>query len=99
MTALMAGTPMALGYGAGAEARRSLGLAVVGGLLFSQTLTLYVTSVSGLLHMCGKNAAVAEKKRKAKVKMSSFKIRGFDPEYIRLYLSSFLIGADLSECR
>jgi multidrug efflux pump len=45
MAALLGGLPLALGTGTGAELRRPLGIAIVGGLIVSQALTLFTTPV------------------------------------------------------
>jgi HAE1 family hydrophobic/amphiphilic exporter-1 len=77
MAALMGTLPIAMGFGAGAESRRPLGLAVVGGLIFSQTLTLFITPVyyvyldrlgPGLRKLFGRKQAVPVEEREMALK-------------------------------
>jgi len=62
--ALLGGLPLALGGGVGSELRRPLGIAIVGGLIFSQMLTLYTTPVTYLyLERCRLYFAALRQKR------------------------------------
>jgi HAE1 family hydrophobic/amphiphilic exporter-1 len=70
MAALLGAVPIALGYGAGGEARQPLGLVVVGGLLFSQLVTLYLTPVFYIYMSAAQAKVQAWKSRKGRRRLS-----------------------------
>jgi HAE1 family hydrophobic/amphiphilic exporter-1 len=72
MAALMGTLPIALGLGAGAEARRSLGISVVGGLLFSQVVTLFLTPVLYIYMEQGKDWASRTFGKKQREQVDAF---------------------------
>jgi HAE1 family hydrophobic/amphiphilic exporter-1 len=67
MAALLGAVPIALGYGAGGEARQPLGLVVVGGLLFSQLVTLYLTPVFYIYMSAAQERIASWKRGRSKV--------------------------------
>jgi HAE1 family hydrophobic/amphiphilic exporter-1 len=68
MAAMLGAVPIALGYGAGGEARQPLGLVVVGGLMFSQLVTLYLTPVF-YTYMAALQDKLGKKKKKRVVQV------------------------------
>ncbi len=68
MAAMLGAVPIALGYGAGGEARQPLGLVVVGGLMFSQLVTLYLTPVF-YTYMAALQERLGKKKKKRVVQV------------------------------
>jgi HAE1 family hydrophobic/amphiphilic exporter-1 len=69
MAALLGAVPIAIGYGAGGEARQSLGLCVVGGLIFSQAVTLFLTPVF-YLYLGSAQSRFRRKKRARKQELA-----------------------------
>jgi multidrug efflux pump len=73
MAALLGGLPLAFGTGIGSELRRPLGIAMVGGLLLSQVLTLYTTPV---IYIFFDNLATRFSKKKAKAQHPGSRTNG-----------------------
>ena len=69
MSAMLGALPLAVGTGIGSELRRPLGISIVGGLVFSQMLTLYTTPVM-YLYLDRFRLWVAEKRRIGREKIS-----------------------------
>jgi multidrug efflux pump len=81
MAALLGGLPLAFGTGIGSELRRPLGIAMVGGLLLSQILTLYTTPV---IYIFFDNLATRFSKKKSKADHPGSREHGSEPETAEL---------------
>jgi hypothetical protein len=102
VAAMLAGVPLMLGFGTGSELRQPLGYAMVGGLAFSQVLTLYTTPVVYLYlgrlqtWLAGRKGPIAQEP--APSRLTTTGSRGHAPQSIYELLDPVATGRHTTRC-